>query len=131
MVPPPSSLLYQWFSLSNPLLRMSSQNSCFVGHLESTSLRAEMLIEVRLPISGSSQTLPKHDPHWELLLLLKYTNKACTPFSFYDFAFGIFDFLFFYFLLKHKTKSKSESTLKIIYKQKMTKYKTKIQKQIN
>ena len=47
-----------------------SQNSFFVGLLESTSLRVGMPVEVRLPTTGSPQTPRKRDSHWEVVLLL-------------------------------------------------------------
>jgi len=55
------------------------KNLVFVGLVESASLWAEMLVEVRLPTSRSPQTPRKWDPHWEvvvvLLLLLTFSKN--------------------------------------------------------
>ena len=67
----PPLLYYTSGSLSlTRLFKMFLQNSYFVGHLESASLRAEISVEIRLPTSRSPQTLRKQDPHWKLWLLL-------------------------------------------------------------
>ena len=54
-----------------PLLWNIFTKSDFMGILELASQWAVMPVEVRLPTSGSLQTLQKWGPHWEVLLLLK------------------------------------------------------------
>jgi len=41
-----------------------------MGLLDSTSLRAEMPVEVRLSTSGSPQTPRKRDPQWKVVVSL-------------------------------------------------------------
>ena len=50
------------------LLQNVFSKSYFVGLLESTSLQAGMLVEIRLPIPGSPQIPQKRGPYWEVLL---------------------------------------------------------------
>jgi len=44
-------------------------------HKKSASQQAVMLVEVRLPTSGSPQNPRKRDPYWEVVLLLLRLHK--------------------------------------------------------
>ena len=68
LLPDSSSTL--WFLICNRFLYKPFLKNYFVDLKESTSLRVEIPVEVRLPTAGSPQTPRKRDPHWEFVVVV-------------------------------------------------------------
>ena len=61
------TVVFHFIFSQKPSSTKCLHKNIFVSLVESASLRAKILVEVRLPTSGSPQIPRKRDPPWEVL----------------------------------------------------------------